>query len=313
MKRRDFICKSLIAGSLISNPIFAYQVQDPFFEIGLAQWSLNKSLKSGKIDNLDFARIAREKFDIGVVEYVNQFFINKAKNKKYLSELLNISEDNGIINNLIMIDSEGNLGDTNKRKRLKAINNHKKWVEAAKFIGCSHIRVNAAGNGSEEEVSKNASESLAVLGEFSEDFGVNVIVENHGGYSSNAKWLVKVIENANRKNIGTLPDFGNFCIQRIEGDLYESTCVKEYDRYKGIKEMMPKAFAVSAKSNSFNNNGDEIYTDYLKMLKIVKESGYNGYIGVEYEGIEYEGKKMNEIDGITATKNLLINKGKLIS
>ena len=123
MKRRDFICKSFIAGSLISNPIFAYRGQDTFFEIGLAQWSLNKSLKSGKIDNLDFARIAREKFDIGVVEYVNQFFINKAKNKKYLSEMLNISEDNGIINNLIMIDSEGNLGDTNKRKRLKAINN----------------------------------------------------------------------------------------------------------------------------------------------------------------------------------------------
>ena len=140
-----------------------------------------------------------------------------------------------------------------------------------------------------------------------------MIVENHGSLSSNAELLMQVINNVNLKNCGTLPDFGNFCIKRVEGDLYESECVKEYDRYRGIKEMMPKAFAVSAKSNSFNNKGDEIYTDYLKMLKIVKDSGYNGYIGVEYEGIEYKGKKMNEADGITATKNLLINKGKLIS
>ena len=302
MKRRDFICKSLIAGSLISNPIFAYRGQDTFFEIGLAQWSLNKSLKSGKIDNLDFARIAREKFDIGVVEYVNQFFINKAKNKKYLSEMLNISEDNGIINNLIMIDSEGNLGDTNKRKRLKAINNHKKWVEAAKFIGCSHIRVNAAGNGSEEEVSKNASESLAVLGEFSEDFGINVIVENHGGYSSNAKWLVKVIENTNRKNIGTLPDFGNFCIRRATEN--SSGCAEEYDRYLGVKELLPYAMSVSAKSNDFDSDGNCIETDFSRMMSIIKNSEYRGYISIEYEGSSY-----SELEGIKLTKSLLEREG----
>ena len=302
MKRRDFIYKSLIAGSLISNPIFAYRGQDTLFEIGLAQWSLNKSLKSGKIDNLDFARIAREKFDIGVVEYVNQFFINKAKNKKYLSEMLNISEDNGIVNNLIMIDSEGNLGDTNKRKRLKAINNHKKWVEAAKFIGCSHIRVNAAGNGTEEEVSKNASESLAVLGEFSEDFGINVIVENHGGYSSNAKWLVKVIENTNRKNIGTLPDFGNFCIRRATEN--SSGCAEEYDRYLGVKELFPYAMSVSAKSNDFDSDGNCIETDFSRMMSIIKNSEYRGYISIEYEGSSY-----SELEGIKLTKSLLEREG----
>ena len=307
MKRRDFICKSFIAGSLISNPIFAYRGQDPFFEIGLAQWSLNKSLKSGKIDNLDFARIAREKFDIGVVEYVNQFFINKAKNKKYLSEMLNISEDNGIINNLIMIDSEGNLGDTNKRKRLKAINNHKKWVEAAKFIGCSHIRVNAAGNGSEEEVSKNASESLAVLGEFSEDFGINVIVENHGQLSSNIPVLMEVINGVNMKNCGTLPDFGNFCMVSGYGNIFGGECPEIYDLYKGVEEMMPKAYAVSAKSNDFDSNGNEKTIDYEKMLRIVKNFGYNGFIGVEYEG-----SRLSEIDGIKATRDLLIKIGQSI-
>tara|TARA_S200000501_G_scaffold239858_1_gene224726 strand:+ start:845 stop:1777 length:933 start_codon:yes stop_codon:yes gene_type:complete len=305
MKRRDFVIKSILAGSVVSNPIIAYHKQDPFFEIGLAQWSLNKSLKSGKIDNLDFARIAREKFDIGIVEYVNQFFINKAKDKKYLSEMLNISNDNGIVNNLIMIDSEGNLGDTNNRKRNKAINNHKKWIEAAKFLGCSHIRVNAAGDGSEQEVSKNASESLAALGEFSVDYDINVIVENHGGYSSNAKWLVEVIKNAGLKNVGTLPDFGNFCIRSTPKDLSDwgattSGCAEEYDRYLGVEELLPYALSVSAKSNDFDSDGNCIETDFSRMVNIIKNSDYRGYISIEYEGSNY-----SEEEGIRLTKSLL--------
>ncbi|MAC86592.1 MAG: xylose isomerase [Gammaproteobacteria bacterium] len=309
MKRREFILKSILAGSAISNPLIAYHKEETFFEIGLAQWSLNKSLNSGKIDNLDFARIAREKFGLGVVEYVNQFFINKAKNKKYLSEMLNISNDNGIINNLIMIDSEGNLGDSNKRKRIKAINNHKKWVEAAKFLGCSHIRVNAAGDGPEEEVSRNASESLAMLGEFSEDYGINVIVENHGGYSSNAKWLVNVIKNASRKNIGTLPDFGNFCIRSSPKDLSDwgattSGCAEEYDRYLGVEELLPFAMSVSAKSNDFDGNGNCIETDFSRMIQIIKKSSYKGYVSIEYEG-----SRFSEEDGIRLTKSLLEREG----
>ena len=305
MKRRDFVIKSILAGSVVSNPIIAYHKQDPFFEIGLAQWSLNKSLKSGKIDNLDFARIAREKFDIGIVEYVNQFFINKAKDKKYLSEMLNISNDNGIVNNLIMIDSEGNLGDTNNRRRNKAINNHKKWIEAAKFLGCSHIRVNAAGDGSEQEVSKNASESLAALGEFSVDYDINVIVENHGGYSSNAKWLVEVIKNAGLKNVGTLPDFGNFCIRSTPKDLSDwgattSVCAEEYDRYLGVEELLPYELSVSAKSNDFDSDRNCIETDFSRMINIIKNSDYRGYISIEYEGSNY-----SEEEGIRLTKSLL--------
>ena len=175
-------------------------------------------------------------------------------------------------------------------------------------MGCHSVRVNLYGSEQKMKWMEYSSDSLSRLSDFSKDFNINVIVENHGSLSSNAELLMQVINNVNLKNCGTLPDFGNFCIKRVEGDLYESDCVKEYDRYKGIKEMMPKAFAVSAKSNSFNNEGDEIFTDYLKMLKIVKESGYNGYIGVEYEGTG-----LSEIDGILATKNLLINKGKLIS
>ena len=207
-----------------------------------------------------------------------------------------------------MIDSEGDLATSSIRKRNAAIENHKKWIDAASQMGCHSVRVNLYGVDQKKKWMEYSSDSLTKLSEFSKDFNINVIVENHGSLSSNAEFLMQVINNVNLKNCGTLPDFGNFCIRRVEGDLYESSCVKEYDRYKGIKEMMPKAFAVSAKSNSFNNKGDEVYTDYLKMLKIVKDSGYKGYIGVEYEGTG-----LSEIDGILATKNLLINKGKLIS
>ena len=290
MLRRNFIKNSILSVPLVSSlPLCGTNVEP--IKIGLAQWSLHRALQSNKIDNLEFAQIAKEKFDITVVEYVNQFFFDKATNKEYLSELKARSKDIGVKNLLIMIDDEGNLGDLNKRKRLKAIDNHKKWVEAAQSIGCEHIRVNAAGNGSEKEVSMNAIESLQVLGDFSKNFDINIIVENHGGYSSNAKWLVDIIKNSNRDNIGTLPDFGNF---RIEGDEW-------YDRYQGMEELMPYAKAVSAKSHEFDNNGNEVHSDYYQMMEIVFKSNYHGYVGIEYEG-----NKHSEIDGIRLTRDLLI-------
>ena len=271
----------------------------------LAQWSLHRALQSNKIDNLEFAQIAKEKFDITVVEYVNQFFFDKATNKEYLSELKARSKDIGVKNLLIMIDDEGNLGDLNKRKRLKAIDNHKKWVEAAQYIGCEHIRVNAAGNGSEKEVSMNAIESLQVLGDFSKNFDINIIVENHGGYSSNAKWLVDIIKNSNRDNIGTLPDFGNFCIRSKPNRLSSwgglDGCAVEYDKYKGVREMLPYARSVSAKSLNFDKDGNSIEIDFYKMMKIVKDFGYKGYISVEYEGTSH-----SEEEGIKLTKDLMI-------
>ena len=239
------------------------------------------------------------------MEYVNQFFFDKATNKEYLSELKARSKDIGVKNLLIMIDDEGNLGDLNKRKRLKAIDNHKKWVEAAQYIGCEHIRVNAAGNGSEKEVSMNAIESLQVLGDFSKNFDINIIVENHGGYSSNAKWLVDIIKNSNRDNIGTLPDFGNFCIRSKPNRLSSwgglDGCAVEYDKYKGVREMLPYARSVSAKSLNFDKDGNSIEIDFYKMMKIVKDFGYKGYISVEYEGTSH-----SEEEGIKLTKDLMI-------
>ncbi|MCW3080552.1 sugar phosphate isomerase/epimerase family protein [Segetibacter sp.] len=266
-----------------------------FFEISLAEWSFHKALFANKMTNLDFPVIAKQQYGISVVEYVSQFFKDKAKDTSYLNELIKRAKDNGVKNHLIMIDGEGNLGNLDSAKRLQAVENHYKWVEAAKYLGCRTIRVNAAGEGSADDVQKAAIEGLGRLGEFAAKENINVIVENHGGYSSNAAWLSGVMKSINRPNVGVLPDFNNFCIKRGAGK-----CVEEYDRYKGVTELMPFAKGASAKALDFDENGNCIETDYTKMLKIVKDSGFHGYIGIEYEG-----NKLSEEEGVRKTKALL--------
>ena len=289
--RRKFITSlsaSLAASSLLSNA--DHHKKKQLFEISIAEWSLHKSLFGKKISNLDFPVVAKKEFKISAVEYVNQFFKDKATDKNYLNELKKICDNEGVKSLLIMCDGEGKLGDPDKNKRISSVNNHKRWIEAAKHLGCHSIRVNASSSGSYDDQQKLAADGLSRLSEFASTHGLNVIVENHGGLSSNGQWLSGVMKSVNMKNCGTLPDFGNF---RIGGG-------KTYDRYKGVKELMPFAKAVSAKSHDFDDNGNEIHTDYHKMMKIVIDAGYRGYVGVEYEG-----NKLSEYDGIKATKKLL--------
>ena len=289
--RRKFITSlsaSLAASSLLSNA--DHHKKKQLFEISIAEWSLHKSLFGKKMTNLDFPVVAKKEFNISAVEYVNQFFKDKANDKKYLNELKKICDNEGVKSLLIMCDGEGKLGDPDKNKRISSVNNHKRWIEAAKHLGCHSIRVNASSSGSYDDQQKLAADGLSRLSEFASTHGLNVIVENHGGLSSNGQWLSGVMKSVNMKNCGTLPDFGNF---RIGGG-------KTYDRYKGVKELMPFAKAVSAKSHDFDDNGNEIHTDYHKMMKIVIDAGYRGYVGVEYEG-----SKLSEYDGIKATKKLL--------
>tara|TARA_B100000963_G_scaffold312184_1_gene289484 strand:- start:79 stop:1056 length:978 start_codon:yes stop_codon:yes gene_type:complete len=325
MKRREFIEKKFKFGlgfTLLGIPTTSYgsgsdiENTNLFFKLSLAQWSLNGSISSGKFNPYNFAKKAKELGFTGL-EYVNGLYsdiINSRDKYQAIRRFIKKSNDeaerHNIENLLIMIDGEGDLATSNARKRKIAIENHKKWIDAASQMGCHSVRVNLYGVEQKMKWMEYSSNSLSRLSEYSKDFNINVIVENHGSLSSNAELLMQVINNVNLKNCGTLPDFGNFCIKRVEGDLYESDCVKEYDRYKGIKEMMPKAFAVSAKSNLFNKNGEEVNIDYLRMLRIVKDSGYSGYIGVEYEGHD---PSVSEVNGILATKNLLINKSALIS
>ena len=279
----------MAAAGVLARPLAA-AIPKPAFEISLAQWSLHKTLFGGKLDNLDFAATTRKEFGIDGVEYVNQFFKDKAKDKSYLAEMKKRAADAGVKSLLIMIDGEGNLGDPNSAKRREAVEKHFKWVEAAVTLGCHSIRVNARSSGSYEDQQKLAAEGLRSLSEFAAKHGQNVIVENHGGLSSNGTWLAGVMKMVDLPNCGTLPDFGNF---RIQGDEW-------YDRYKGVEELMPFAKAVSAKSHDFDDAGNETKTDYAKMMKIVLKHGYSGYVGIEYEG-----GKLDEYAGVRATKALL--------
>ena len=274
------------------------------FEISLAQWSLHRSLYSGKLNHLDFAKISKENFGIDAIEYVNSFFFEKAEDKSYLKEMKNRADDYGVKSLLIMCDNEGSLGDPDNQKRQKAVENHYKWHEAAKYLGCHSIRVNAylteslhglevgdyTKTGSYENQVSLAADGLRKLTEFGANLGINTIVENHGGLSSDGAWLASVMKAVDHPMCGTLPDFGNF---RIEGDRW-------YDRYKGVKELMPFAKAVSAKSHDFDSNGNETQTDFFRMMDIVIDAGYSGYVGIEYEG-----SGMDEMSGIKATKDLL--------
>jgi len=273
----------------------------PLFKISLAEWSLNKAHFDGSMSALDFAQVAKKDFGLDAIEYVNQFFMDKARDKTYLADLKTRADGEGVQSLLIMCDREGDLGATDNSERKKAVENHFKWVEAAKFLGCHSIRVNAAGKGSEDEVAKAAVKGLRALSTFAKDFDLNVIVENHDGYSSDGGWLSKVIRSVNMPNCGTLPDFGNFCIEYDDPTNYASRkCVKEYDRYKGVTEMMPFAKAVSAKSFEFDADGNAVQTDFKKMMEIVVGQGYNGYVGIEYEG-----DTLSEKEGILKTIRLL--------
>lgn len=279
-----------------------------FFKISLAQWSLHRTIRSGDLDHLDFPAIVKNEFGIEAVEYVSTFFQDKAEDRSYLDEMNTRCGDLGVEQLLIMVDGEGGLAVADDKVRTESVENHYKWVKAAEYLGCHSIRVNAYGEGSKEDQKQHAVDGLGRLAEFAKDHNINVIVENHGGYSSDGRWLSDVISQVGMENCGTLPDFGNFCIKRDSGGLWGGSCTEEYDRYKGVKELMPFAKSVSAKSYAFDEAGKETTIDFSKMLSIIYASGFKGYIGIEYEGDE-----LSEYEGIKATKRLLIEAGSKIT
>ena len=260
------------------------------FEISLAEWSLNRALFAGDIDPLDFPSIARQRFGLDAVEYVNVFIGGGNPDATFLSELKRRADDAGVRSLLIMVDREGALGDPDDAARTKSVDNHHKWIHAATTLGCHSIRVNAASTGTPDQQRDLAADGLRRLTEYAAGYGLNVIVENHGGLSSNGAWLAGVIRKVDHPGCGTLPDFGNF---RIADDDW-------YDRYQGVGELMPYAKAVSAKSHDFDDQGNETHTDYTRMMRIVLDAGYRGYVGIEYEG-----ESLPEPEGIIATRKLL--------
>lgn len=272
-----------------------------WFTISLAQWSLNKTFFANKITNLDFPGVSAKQFGINVVEYVNLFFKDKAEDTKYLNDLLKRCNDNGVTNHLIMVDAEGEMANPDAKERSIAIKNHYKWVNAAKYLGCASIRVNIFGNGNRDELKNAAIDSLGRLAEYAGQEDINILIENHGGYTSDAGWLCEILNAVNKPNVGSLPDFGNFCISSENGLTWGDTCYEEYDKYKGVTELMPFAKGVSAKVMKFTADDECSETDYERMMKIVKDSGFNGYIGIESSVKLME----DEEDGVKKTKALL--------
>ena len=280
----------------------------PFFKLSLAQWSINRMIREDGLDPYAFADKAKNWGFTGL-EYVSQLYYPSLEKAGFSAEAMQEFVDkcnaeakkHGMTNVLIMVDGQGALAAIDAEERKEAVENHFKWVDAAAAMGCHSIRVNLQGAMEHEAWEAAAVDGLTQLASYAKDKNINVIVENHGGPSSNASWLATVMQKVAMPNCGTLPDFGNFCVRRENGSYYESACVEEYDKYQGVEELMPFAKAVSAKSYGFDRDGNETKIDYPKMMQIVKKAGYSGFVGVEYEGDE-----LSEEAGILATKNLLL-------
>lgn len=311
--------------SVLPTPTLAdMTTQKMSFEISLAEFSFAGELYTGKMTNMEFPARARNEFGINVLEYVSGFFNNKHTDPAYLKELKQRCDDLGMKNHLIMVDG-ANIADLDATKRKQAVEEHYAWVDAAKYLGCTAIRVNLGDTAKAisgvpddpaAEAAKTAADGYRRLLEYAAKQNMNVIVENHFGNSTDIDWLVGVMKQVNMPNAGLLPDFGNFCRQRSKPETNDikgimgTKCIQEYDRYEGVKKMMPYAKGISAKTHRFDASGNDIETDFRRMFKIIKEAGFSGYVGIEYEGgimnaFNPAGGYLPSSEGIKATKALL--------
>jgi sugar phosphate isomerase/epimerase len=319
--RRSFIKSAAMgaAGVGIASSIPSFlsaKGKEPFFKMAISQFSLASQFWSKKLDPLDFPAKVKNEFGITGLDYCSMFFADKAKNQQFLSELKKRANDVGAYNLRIMVDGEGVLGELDNTARMKAIENHYKWMDAAAALGCPMIRVNVEGDGKPEDVAKASVDSLGKLIEYGSKQNVDVIVENHVGISCNGAWLAGVMKQVNSPHCGTLADFGNFCVNRTKPeaqtiDAYMKTkCLEEYDRYKGIAELMPYAKGIHAKTHLFDANGNDTETDFVRMFKIIKDSGFTGWCSIEYEGgllrmYKKDESYLDDDKGVIATKKLV--------
>lgn len=325
--RRDFIKKTAIGAAgvglatALPDYLFAETNKDLFFKIAVSQFSFASQFWTQQLKPLDFPAKAKE-LGITGLDYCSMFFADKAKDAQFLKDLKRRAADMGSYNLRIMVDGEGVLGDLNEATRLKAVDNHHKWIDAAAALGCPMIRVNVEGDGDAKDVANAAVDSLGRLIEYGKGHNIDVIVENHVGISCNAGWLAGVMKQVNSPHCGTLADFGNFCINRTKPETNDiagymkTKCLEEYDRYKGIAELMPFAKGVHAKSHVFDAGGNDTETDFVRMFKIIKDSGFKGWVSIEYEGgllkmYTKDNKYLDDYAGTTATKNLVEKAGRM--
>jgi sugar phosphate isomerase/epimerase len=325
MNRRHFIRNTSAAAagmglaSLLPAFLYGNSSKELFFQIAISQFSFASEFWTKQLDPLDFAAKSKE-LGIRGLDYCSMFFADKAKDQTYLNELKKRAADAGSYNLRIMIDGEGVLGDLNETVRLKAVDNHYKWMDAAALLGCPMIRVNMEGEGNPKDIAKAAVDSLGRLIEYGKKQQTDVIVENHVGISCNGAWLAGVMKELNNPHGGTLADFGNFCISRTKPETNDiagymkTKCLEEYDRYLGITEIMPYAKGVHAKTHLFDNAGNDLETDFYRMFKIIKKSGYTGWVSIEYEGglikmYNKDSRYLDDYAGVTATKALVEKAG----
>ena len=286
MNRRNFL-KS--AGAL-AVPFSGASAQSAKFRISLAEWSIHKAIRAHTLSNLDFPQVARERFGIEGLEFVNQLW--EAPTQDYLGRLKQNMARYGCKGVLIMCDGEGMMGHSDPAARRKVAENHYKWVDYAAELGCHSIRCNMHP---EKQPATPAEidafigycvDSFSRLCEYAKPRELNVIIENHGGISSDPDVMVRLMKTVNLPNFGTLPDFGNF--------------PKTVDRYEAVRKLMPYAKGVSFKCFDFGPDGRETTIDMDKMMKIVLDSGYHNWVGIEYEG-----ERLTEFEGIAGGKRFL--------
>ena len=300
MKRRRFIRNSVLgATALAVKPLSAHSKQEKALHISLAQWSLHRSFENGTLDPVDFAAVAAETYRLNAVEFVNGFYRKQARDEKFWISMRERSSNADVRNLILMVDDEGDLGDAREKTRLKSVENHYKWVHAAKLLGCPTMRVNAFGDPDRETYRQAIIDGMSRLATYAAKEDLNIVIENHGLFSSDAALIAGIIREINMPNFGSFPDFGNWCLSAKWGST-QGDCDRVYDRYQGVSELLPYARAVSAKSYNFNEKGEDTTIDYYRMMKIVKESDYSGYIGIEYEGTE-----KGEHEGILITRELM--------
>lgn len=269
-------------------------------KISLAQWSLHRALENGTTNAIDFAQVAKKDYGISAVEYVNQFYVDKATDETFWNQMKERASNEGVESLLIMVDNEGDLGSPDDVQRKTAVENHFKWIDAAKILGCHSIRVNAFGTGTREELHSALVDGMGALSAYGEKEEINVLIENHGLHTSDGTFITGIIKKVNNPYLGTLPDFGNWCLSAEWGSTQDNKCDEVYDRYLGVSEFLPYAKGVSAKSYAFDTEGNETIMDYSKLLKMVKDSDFDGHIGIEFEG-----EQIDEPSGIRATKALI--------
>lgn len=302
MKKIILLAFTIVFGLFLSCNSSAEQTEKdttetPKPKYSLAQWSINRDLFSGEMSTIDFVYAAGEMGFEGV-EYVNQFFIDKAEDFEFLDSLNAAAEEAGVKNLMIQLDHTGNLCASDETERNKAVETAKKWVDAAKYLNAPAVRVNAHGDGSADEMKTQCMDGIGRLAEYANTQGIQVLIENHGGVSSRGDWLADLVSSLSDKEVGSLADFHNWCYETVDGGLW-GECRNEYDYYKGFAELIGSAKGVSVKAMHFDSTGNEPNLNFHKFFKIMKEGGYDGYLGVEYEGNDLPSR-----EGILKTKAL---------